>query len=218
MKMYSFWRSAASFRVRIALNLKGLQAEVVDVHLDHGDQHSAEYRAVNPQRVLPSLAVDDGPPLIQSLAILEYLDETHPRPPLLPKDPRAKARVRAIAQIVACDHHPLIVPRVRSYLEKEFGLDEAARLKWIRHWFDEGLRILEEHLSRDSQTGKFCHGDAVTIADLCLVSHVVGAQVFGCDVGPHPTVKRIADACLAMEAFAKAHPRKQPGAPATGMH
>lgn len=219
MKLYSFWRSAASFRVRIALNLKGLDAEIVNVHLDHGDQHSDAYRAVNPQMVLPSLVLDDGgPPLFQSLAILEYLDESYPQPPLLPQGARARARVRGLAQIVACDHHPLIVPRVRSYLERDLGLDEEARLRWIRHWFNEGLRILEERLARDSETGRFSHGDAVTLADLCLVSHAVGAQVFGCPLDPHPTVKRIAETCLAIDAFARAHPRRQPGAPSTGTH
>src|SRR5271163_4201304 len=150
IKMYGFWRSAASFRVRIALNLKGLPFEEEMIDLDAGEQHAAAYRAINPQPVVPSLFIDDGPPLTQSLAILEYLEETHPAPPLLPIDLRGRARVRALALIWAADHHPLIVPRVRRYLAETMQQDEAARTAWIRHWFREGLAIGEARLAAEA--------------------------------------------------------------------
>jgi len=219
VKLFSFWRSLATYRVRTALNLKGIVPdEVVDIDLIKGKQREDAFRQVNPQMVLPALVDGDGPVLFQSLAIMEYLDETHPQPPLLPKEPRARARVRGLAQIVACDSHPLMVPRVREYLEHELKLDEPTRLKWIQHWFGEALAALETHLSRDSQTGRFCHGDSVTMADICLVSHAVGAKLFNMDLARYPTVARIVDACLKEEAFARAHPLKQPGAPQSGAH
>jgi len=213
MKLFSFWRSLATFRVRIALNMKGLAPEVVNVDLLKGQQRNPEYRAVNPQMVIPALIEDDGRMLFQSLAILEYLDETHPNPPLLPKDPFGRARVRGLALIVACDAHPLVVPRIREYLEREFKIPEAERTAWCRHWITEALKALETHL-QEPETGAFCHGNTVTMADLCLVSHAVGAQLFGADVTPFPTVARIRDACLEIDAFARAHPLRQPGAPA----
>lgn len=218
VKLFSFWRSLATFRVRIALNLKGITPEVVEIRLDQGDQHSEAYRAINPEMVLPALIDDNAPPLFQSLAIIEYLDECYPTPPLLPTGARARARVRGLAQVVACDHHPLIVPRVRSYLEKELNLDEETRLAWCRHWFNEGLRTLETHLARDKETGRYCHGERVSLADLCLVSHAVGAKIFNCDTSPYPTVQRIVTTCLEDENFAKAHPLKQPGAPEKVVH
>jgi maleylacetoacetate isomerase len=216
MKFYSFWRSLAAFRVRIALNIKGIVPdEIVTVDLMKGDQCQPGYKAVNPQMLLPALVDGDGPILFQSVAIMEYLDETHPNPPLLPKDPRGRARVRALASIVTSDSHPLMVPRVRNFMEHELKLDEAARTKWIRHWVGEGLAALEGHLSRDKEVGKFAHGDAVTMADLCLVSHAAGAGFFQVNTTPYPTVKRIAETCMAMDAFARAHPLRQPGAPAS---
>jgi maleylacetoacetate isomerase len=218
MKLYSFWRSLATFRVRIALNLKGLAPEVVDVDLLKGQQRNPDFCAVNPQMLIPALVEDDGRVLYQSLAILEYLDEIHPKPPLLPQGPYARARVRALAQVVACDAHPLIVPRVRNYLGSEFKLDEPQRMHWCRHWFGEALTALETHLSRDGETGRYCHGDSVTIADICLVSHAVGAKLFDVDLSPYPTVGRIVGSCLEIEAFARAHPLKQPGAPASISH
>src|SRR5262245_49170230 len=218
MKLYSFWRSLATFRVRIALNLKGLAPDVVNIDLMKGQQCDPGFRAVNPQMLIPALIEDDGRLLFQSLAILEYLDEVCPDPPLLPQEPQDRARVRALALIVACDAHPLIVPRVRNFLEHEFKLDEPARLKWIRHWFSEALVALETHLSRDPQTGRYCHGERVTMADICLVSHAVGAKLFDVDLAPYPTVGRIVDACLKEDAFARAHPLKQPGAPASVTH
>ncbi|MGP0094790.1 MAG: maleylacetoacetate isomerase [Xanthobacteraceae bacterium] len=214
MKFYSFWRSLASYRVRIALNLKGLKPEVFDVDLIKGKQREDAFRAVNPQMVLPALIDGDGPPLFQSLAIIEYLDETHPQPPLLPREPRARARARGLAQIVACDSHPLLVPRVREYLEHELKLDEATRLKWIQHWVGEALKAIEINLVSSPGTGRYCVGDSVTVADICLASQAAGADFFKVDLKPFPTVRRIVDTCLKDDAFARAHPLKQPGAPA----
>jgi maleylacetoacetate isomerase len=218
MKLYSFWRSLATFRVRIALNLKGLAPDVVNIDLMKGQQCEPNFRALNPQMLIPALIEDDGRALFQSLAILEYLDEVRPSPPLLPSEPYGRARVRALAMIVACDAHPLIVPRVRNFLERELKLDEATRLKWIRHWIGEALVALETHLGRDPQTGRYCHGDSVTTADICLVSQAVGARLFDVSLAPYPTVTRIVDACLTQDAFARAHPLKQPGAPASVTH
>jgi maleylacetoacetate isomerase len=214
IKMYGFWRSAASFRVRIALNLKGLPFEEEMIDLDAGMQHAAAYRAVNPQAVVPTVIVDDGPPLTQSLAILEYLEETHPTPPLLPTDARGRARVRALALLWAADHHPLIVPRIRSYLADELHQDVAARTVWIRHWFREGLALGEAQLAGDGETGLYCHGDAPTIADLCLMSQAMGAHGFKVDFSDLPTVSRIVESCLARDEIARALPLRQPGAPA----
>lgn len=213
MQFFSFWRSLASFRVRIALNLKGLNADVVDVNLMQGKQRDEAFKKVNPQMLLPALIDGDGPPLFQSLAIIEYLDETHPHPRLLPAEPRARARARALAMIVAADAHPLIVPRVREYLEHELKLDEAARNKWIHHWLGEALKALETNLAGSPETGRYCQGDAITVADICLVSHATGANFFKLDLAPYPTVRRIVDTCLQNDAFARAHPLKQPGAP-----
>jgi maleylacetoacetate isomerase len=218
MKLYSFWRSLATFRVRIALNLKGLSPEVVNVDLIKGDQCKPDYCSVNPQMVIPALVEDDGRILFQSLAILEYLDEIRPEPPLLPKDPFGRARVRGLALIVACDAHPLVVPRVRNYLEHELMLDEPTRLKWIRHWSNQALTALETHLGRGRETGRYCHGDQITMADICVVTHATGAKLFEVDLKPYPTVSRIVDECLKFDAFARAHPLKQPGAPVGGAH
>lgn len=213
MQFFSFWRSLASFRVRIALNLKGLSPDVVDINLMQGKQRGDAYRQVNPQMLLPALIDGEGEPLFQSLAIIEYLDETHPHPRLLPAEPRARARARALAMIVAADAHPLVVPRVRDYLEREMKIDEAARTRWIHHWVGEALRALEANLATSRETGRYCQGDAVTVADICLVSHAVGADFFKLDLAPYPTVRRIVDSCMQDNAFARAHPLRQPGAP-----
>jgi maleylacetoacetate isomerase len=215
MKLFSFWRSLATYRVRIALNLKGLKPEVVDIDLMKGDQRSPDFKAVNPQMVIPALVDGEGPALFQSLAIMEYLDEVHPHPPLLPSDPRARAFVRGLAQIVACDSHPLLVPRIRAYLENELKLAEPARLKWIRHWVGEALNAIESHLARDGMTGRFCCGEQPSIGDICLASQAAGAGFFQVDLKPYPTFSRVVDACMQIEAFAAAHPLKQPGAPAS---
>ncbi|MFL6797931.1 MAG: maleylacetoacetate isomerase [Xanthobacteraceae bacterium] len=216
MKLFSFWRSLATFRVRIALDLKGIVPdEVVNVDLIKGAQREEAYRRVNPQMVLPALLDGEGPILFQSLAILEYLDETHPQPPLLPREPRARARVRGLAQIIACDSHPLLVPRVREYLEHELKLDEPTRLKWIHNWIRAALEAVETNLSTSRETGRYCQGDAITIADICLVSQATGANFFKYDLAPYPTVRRIVEACMQHDAFARAHPLKQPGAAPT---
>jgi maleylacetoacetate isomerase len=215
MKLFSFWRSLATFRVRIALNLKGITPdEVVDVNLMKGQQREAEFRKINPMMALPALIEDDGTVLFESLAILEYLDETHPNPPLLPKEPKARARVRGLAQIIACDTHPLIVPRVREYLAHEYKIDEPGVLKWGHHWHVEALKALEANLAGSKQTGRYCQGDHITIADICLAGQAAGSTYFKVDIAPYPTVKRIVDTCMAIDAFARAHPMKQPGAPA----
>jgi maleylacetoacetate isomerase/maleylpyruvate isomerase len=213
MQFFSFWRSLAAFRVRIALNLKGLAADVTSVDLDGGMQRTDAYRNVNPQMVLPALIDGEGPPLFQSLAIIEYLNEVHPTPPLLPSDPRGRARVRGLAQMVACEGHPLLTPRVRQYLEHELKLDEGARMAWSRHWIVETLKSLEAHLAGDAATGQFCHGDQPTLADICMVGHVSAAVNTQCDLTPYPVVKRIFDTSMALPAFAKAHPRVQPDTP-----
>jgi maleylacetoacetate isomerase len=219
VKFYSFWRSLASFRVRIALNIKGLVPdEIVNVDLMKGEQLKDDYKKVNPQMLLPALIDGDGPILFQSVAIMEYLEETHPNPPILPKDPHGRARVRALALINAADSHPLMVPRVRNFMEHELKLDEATREKWIKHWIGEGLAAMEGHLSRDKETGKFAHGDSATMADICVAAQVTGAGFFKVDVAPYPTVMRIATSCMELAPFAKAHPLKQPGAPASLSH
>ncbi len=215
MQFFSFWRSLASFRVRIALNLKGLSPEVINVDLTKGEQRNEAYRKINPQMLIPALVTDEGAVLFQSMAIMEYLDDVHPHPNLIPSEAVARARVRALSGIVASDAHPLIVPRIRDYLEHELKLDEPARLKWIHHWLGEGMKAFEANLASSKETGIYCQGDNVTMADICLVSHATGCNFFKYDLAPFPTVRRIVGACMTLEAFAKAHPLKQPGAPAT---
>jgi maleylacetoacetate isomerase len=163
--------------------------------------------------VIPALVEDDGNVLYQSMAIMEYLNEVHPEPPLLPADPRGRARVRALSLITVADSHPLIVPRVRNHLGATFNLDDAGKITWVRHWFAAGLDAYEMHLARDKATGAYCHGDGVTMADLCLVSHAVGHRVFKGELDKHPTVKRIVEKCMADDRFARAQPLRQPGAP-----
>lgn len=214
IRMYGFWRSAAAFRVRAALNLKGLEYEETMVDLDAGEQQTPEFLALGRQPSVPVVLVDGAPPLTQSLAILEYLDDLHPDPPLLPPHPLERARVRSLALLLAADHHPLIVPRVRNYLTRELGVDEARRMAWLRHWFGEGLAQAEARLASDPATGRFCHGETITIADLALISQVAGARGVRVDVAALPTVSRIAEALLADDAIARAQPLRQPGAPA----
>src|SRR6201997_4526258 len=200
MKIYSFWRSLATYRVRIALNLKGIvPEEVIQINLMKGEQREAAFRAVNPMMAIPALVDGDGPALFESLAIIEYLDETHPEPPLLPKDARGRARVRGLAQIVACDSHPLIVPRVREYLEHELKIDEPTRTKWCQHWHVAALTALETNL-KDKATGRYAHGDTITLADICLASQAAGAKFFNVDTKPFPTFSRIAAALAEIDA------------------
>jgi len=211
MKLFTFWRSQATYRVRIALALKGLQYDSEYIDLLKGHQFSDAYDAVNPGHALPTLIDGDGPPLVESLAILEYLDEKHPELPLLPADLRDRAHARAVAQLLASDTHPFIVPRVRKYLEKELGLDEAKRTAWLRHWLETGSHAVETVLTRDARTGRFCCGERPTIADLCLVPHFVSAgMLVQMDLGAYPTCKRIFENCMALDAFSNTQPVKQP--------
>jgi maleylacetoacetate isomerase len=209
MKLYTFWRSQAAFRVRIALNLKGLKRDDVAINLDRGDQFKPEYIAHNPQAVVPTL-YDGSAKLFQSVAILEYLDEKYPNPPILPKDLLARAWVRGFALINAADSHPLIVPRIRNYLADVLKVEEAGRTARIQHWLGAGLHAMEELLAEKKPTGKFCHGDSPTVADICLVTQVTPAQLCNTKLEPFKRVTRIYEACMATPAFADAHPRRQP--------
>ncbi len=212
MKLYGYWRSLAAFRVRIALNLKGIPFEVESMDLVKGDQFSDAYRKINPQMVVPTL-VDGDSVLTQSMAILEYLDESHPEPPLLPADAAERARVRAICMISVADIHPLLVPRIRKYITQEMGHSEEELMAWIHNWMTTGLAAMEEKLAGDSATGTYCHGDSVTLADLCLVPQFGAAGMFGIDTGAYPTAKRIFEACLQLPAFFDARPQAQPDFP-----
>jgi maleylacetoacetate isomerase len=211
MQLYTYYRSQASFRVRIALNLKGLAREDVFLHLERGDQFAPQYRALNPQMVVPTL-IDGETKLFQSLAILEYLEEKYPEPPLLPADIAARAWVRGLALINIADAHPLIVPRIRHYLTDQLGLGEEQLMGWIRHWLGAGLAAMEALLSEHRESGRFCHGDAPTIADIAVVTQVTPARTFGVDLAPYARVRRVYDSSMAIAAFADAHPAKQPDA------
>jgi maleylacetoacetate isomerase len=212
--LYGYWRSLATFRVRAALNLKGVPYRETIIDLSKGEQFAQPYHSLNPQNALPLLE-HNGLRLSQSLAIVEYINDTWPQGSLLPADAAGKARVRALAQIASADVHPLIVPRVRDYLEQACGLDEPARLKWIRHWFGKGTEAIEARLAGDGLSGLYAHGDKVSLADLALASHVVGARLFQVDLSKAPTLEAIVNRCLALDAFARAHPLAQAGAPAT---
>ncbi len=211
--LYGYWRSSAAYRVRIALNLKGVVYEQSPVHLvrDGGEQHQPAYRALNPQGLVPALQVGDRV-LTQSLAIMEYLEDTAPTPPLLPADAVGRARVRSLAQIVACDVHPLQNQRVLKYLTGELGVTDEQRVDWVRHWIGRGLDALELRLARSSDTGTYCHGEAPGLADVCLVPQLYNAVRFGCDLDQWPTVRRINDACLELPAVQAAMPEVQPDA------
>ena len=213
IRMYGFWRSIATFRVRAALNLKGLAYEEEMVDLNKDEQYAPAYLAINPQAALPAVILDGAAVLTQSLAILEYLEETHPSPPLLPDDALGRARVRSIALLLAADHHPLIVPRIRRHMSETMGLKDDQITAWLAHWFREALVLAEARLAGDPATGAYCHGDAPTLADICLVGQAVVARGFRIDTAEFPTVHRITDACLAIDAFARAQPLRQPGAP-----
>jgi maleylacetoacetate isomerase len=209
MKLYGYFRSSAAFRVRIALNLKKLDYETAAIHLRRNDQTKPDYLAVNPQGLVPTLD-DGGRTLIQSLAIIEYLDEVYPDPPLLPKDPAERARVRALAEIVACDIHPINNLRVLRYLTHSLGQDEAAIANWYNHWIDAGFQAFERLLVADARTARFCHGDRPGLADIALVPQVVNSERYRLDLAPYPTIARIYQDCMALEAFAAAHPDRQP--------
>jgi maleylacetoacetate isomerase len=211
MRLYDFWSSSAAYRVRIGLALKGLPYERVVVNRLNGVEEPG-YHGVNPQGFVPTLEVDGGR-LIQSLAILEYLDERHPEPPLLPRDPLGRARVRALSGLVACDIQPLNNQRVQDALLGEFGLDEAGLQHWYARWIGEGFAALERLLADSPETGRFCHGEVPGLADICLVPQVFNARRWRCDLGSYPTVRRIDEACRALPAFQAASPERQPDCP-----
>jgi maleylacetoacetate isomerase len=213
--LYSFWRSQAAYRVRIALALKGVAFELRTVDLLKGEQNRAEYRRINPEGVVPALIEGGAPPLVQSLAILEYLDEKYPDPPLLPRDLRDRAYVRSLALLPAMDAHPLIVPRVRAYLAGPLGIGEAARNEWLKHWLEECNAALEALLLGGGRAGRYSCGDEITLADLCLAPHLTTAEMlYPLDLASYPTAAGIFRNCMEHEAFAKTHPRLQPGAAA----
>jgi len=213
MKLYTFFRSSASYRVRIALNLKGLNCEYAPIHLRRGggEQFSPDYKIKNPQALVPTLE-DGGRPLTQSLAIIEYLEERYPEPPLLPKDPADRAAVRAMALAIACEVHPLQNLKVLNYVKGELKQDEAAANRWALHWIELGLAALEQMVLAAPKPGKFCFGDAPTLADLCLVPQLANARRFGCDLSGVPTLVRIDAHCGTLPAFVNAAPENQPDA------
>jgi len=215
LKLYSYWRSSAAYRVRIALNLKGLPYDLIPVNLagNGGEQHLPEYRGLNPQELVPVLI--DGERIIrQSQAIIEYLDESYDgEAKLLPATARARARVRALAQVVACDIHPLNNTRVMQYLEREFNAPPIEREHWTQHWIREGFRAIEALLSENPSTGIYCEGDELTIADVFLIPQVYNARRWSVDLKPFPIIQRINASCLALEEFARARPENQPDAP-----
>ena len=213
MKLYTYFRSSASYRVRIALAYKGIAHEAAYVSLVKAEHQGDAFRGVNAQGLVPALE-DGGQVLIQSLAIIEYLDERHPAPPLLPKDPVERAYVRAVSQIVACEMHPLNNLRTLKYIRKAYKLDEEGVNTWYRHWIADGFGMLEGYLGRERRVGTYCDGDAVSMADCCLVPQVFNAQRYNCELAPYPMIMRIFDACMQLDAFAATQPMKQADATA----
>lgn len=213
MKLYTFFRSSASYRVRIALNLKSLTYEQAPIHLRRGggEQLSAAYRAINPQALVPTLE-DNGRILTQSLAILEYIEEKYPNPPLLPQDPADKALVRSMAMVIACEVHPIQNLRVLKHVKSTYDLSDERVNEWAQHWIDLGFSALEQMIAAQPKRGKFCFGDAPTFADICLVPQLGNARRYGCDLAQYPNVLSIEKTCLALSAFADAAPEKQPDA------
>jgi maleylacetoacetate isomerase len=212
MKLHGYFRSSAAFRVRIALNLKGIAYEQASIHLRRNEQRQPDYLALQPQGLVPALE-EEGEVFVQSLAIIEYLDETVPLPPLLPGHPADRARVRALAQAVACDIHPIDNLRVLRYLTDPLGHDQTVVEHWYNHWIKLGFDAIESLLARDGQTGEFCHGDAPTLADICLVPQVFNAQRYpSFDMRPYPTISRVVGNCLKLDAFERARPERQPDA------
>jgi len=214
LELYAYWRTSATFRVRVALNLKGLAATEHFVDVDAGEHRSDEYLRINPLGAVPVLVEAGHPPLTQSLAILGFLDELQPDPPLLPGDRHGRARVRSLAGMLASDTHPLVTPRVRKYLSNVAGFDDAAVRTWMRHWFGTGLQAFEQRLAAEPATGRFCHGDTPTIADICLASIFAVTRLFDMRFDAQPTADRVMAECDALDAFARAAPRRQHGAPA----
>jgi maleylacetoacetate isomerase len=214
--MYGFWRSLASFRVRVALKLKGLQFEEIPIDILSGEQFEPGYAAVNAERVVPTF-IHDGHSVFQSLAIIEYLDETHPSPRLLPQDPKERAYARSLALMTVADAHPLLTPRIRNHLAKMFGADAHAVEAWGRHWTAEGLATYERMLAQRAPA-PFALGAEPGLADICIAGHTVGAQYVKLDISAYPAIARLAERCFAMPAFATSHPFEQPGFKATGKH
>jgi len=217
MQLYNYFRSSASFRVRIAMNLKGLDFAYQAIHLTRhgGEQHAAAFKAINPEALVPVLIDDTREPrlkITQSLAIIEYLDETHPEPPLLPSEATERARVRSLALALACEVHPLNNLRVLRYLTQVLKVDEAAKDTWYRHWVEVGLSAFEQQLASSPMTGSFCHGDAPTLADVTLVPQIFNAQRFRCDTSAWPTTMRVFETCMTLDAFKRAVPTAQPDA------
>lgn len=211
MQLFDYFRSSAAYRVRIALNLKGLDCEQVGVNLLKAEHKAPEHLARNPQGLVPALALDSGEVLTQSLAIIEYLEEVYPQVALLPQSPLERARVRALAQIIACDIHPIDNLRVLKYLTAELGVSEAQKTTWYQHWIQEGFAALETRLS-EPETGLFCHGDSPSLADICLVPQVFNAQRFQVDLTPYPRLMTIYQRCESLAAFQAARPEHQPDA------
>ena len=216
-ELYSFWRTSATYRVRVAFNLKGVQPHERNVNLDAGEQRGEAFLKINPLGAIPALLDNEAGasavPITQSLAILEFLDETYPSPALLPTDTHGRARVRSLAAMLVADTHPLITPRVKKYLTTTGGFDDAAWRAWQIQWFTTGLQAFEQRLASEPGTGTYCHGESVTLADICLASIIVVMRVFKIDVPNIPTIDRIMATCETIEAFAKAAPSRQQGAP-----
>ncbi len=213
MDIYGFWRSQATFRLRVAMNLKGIAYHEIPIDLDAGEQNDDAFRKVNPLGSVPALMVD-GMPLTQSLAVLEYLEETYPEPALLPKDALGRARVRSLASIATSDAHPLIVPRIKRYLAEHAGFDAAKWKAWQTHWFSAGLQGFEARLAGEAATTTYCHGETPTFADICLAGLFVGAEAFSIEVEGIPTVRRIVETCMSNAPFEKAravHQADYPG-------
>ena len=210
MRLYTYFRSSAAFRVRIALNLKGLPYEPVFVHLAKGEHRAPAYANVNPQALLPTLELDDGTRLTQSLAIIEYLDEKHPQPELIPREAKARARVRSLSYLVASEIHPVNNLRVLQHLKRALGQNEDQINTWYRHWIGDGLAKLEAELA--GAKGKFCHGDTPTMADCCLVPQIFNAKRYQSGLAPYPNTMRVFETCMQLEAFDRAQPSKQPDA------
>ncbi|MEM8984946.1 MAG: maleylacetoacetate isomerase [Pseudomonadota bacterium] len=210
--LYSYFRSSTSIRVRVALGLKQLDYRYEAISLLDNEQSDDRYRAVNPEGLVPALVTPAGDVLSQSMAIIEYLDDVYPSPALLPSQPLARARVRALAQIVGCDIHPINNLRILRYLKHEFGADQVAITAWFRRWAGEGCRALEHRLANEAATGRFCHGDSPTLADICLYAQVLNNRRFEVDMTPYPTLSRIFAACLETNAFRQADPEVQPDA------
>ncbi len=218
-ELFSFWRTSATYRVRVAFNLKGISPQEHNVDIDAGEQSSEAFLKINPMGAIPALLdhadEESSLPLTQSLAILEFIDETYPTPALLPKGAHARARVRSLAPMLAADTHPLITPRIKKYLVGAGHFDDAAWRAWQTHWFTTGLQALEKRLSNEKDTGTFCHGDTPTQADICLASIIVVMRVFKIEVADIPTINRIMAACEPLDAFARADPLCQAGAPSS---